>query len=91
MNKRHHFIMFIVLVLLITGCSNFSSSNVSNDSNDNNTSIETVYPIGKYVQKNISQINTFPSFPNNYKFIDFSKIAKELDSLVFNFANDSEA
>ncbi len=92
MNKRHHFIMFIVLGLLITGCSNFSSSNESNDSNDNdNISIETVYPIGKYVQKNISQINTFPSFPNNYKFIDYNEIAKELDSLVFNFANDSEA
>ncbi|MGI6714147.1 MAG: hypothetical protein ACOX3K_03800 [Bacilli bacterium] len=89
MNKKHPFSVFIILFLLVTSC-HLSNGSESFESSSQNPP-ETVYPREKSTQKAVSRINTFPSFPNNYRYINFKKIAKDFDALAFDFAHDIEA
>lgn len=43
------------------------------------------------IVKNIMKVDSFADIPNNYKYFDYKAKARELDSLVFGFANNSEA
>lgn len=87
-NKKRPFSLLILLFALVTGCNNASSSLILSESSDESSSseVETIYPREHYVQKSISRVNSFPTFPNNYKYIDYEEMAKEFDALAFNFA-----
>ncbi len=87
-NKKRPFNLLILLFALVTGCNNASSSLILSESSDESSSseVETIYPRERYVQKNISRVNSFPTFPNNYKYIDYEEMAKEFDALAFSFA-----
>ena len=87
-NKKRPFSLLILLFALVTGCNNASSSLILSESSDESSSseVETIYPRERYVQKSISRVDSFPTFPNNYKYIDYEEMAKEFDALAFNFA-----
>ncbi len=87
-NKKRPFNLLILLFALVTGCNNASSSLILSESSDESSSseVETIYPRERYVQKSISRVNSFPTFPNNYKYIDYEEMAKEFDALAFSFA-----
>lgn len=93
-NKKRPCSLFIILLLLVTGCNNVSSSATTSDGSSEHflsSETETLYKRERYVEKGISRINSFPTLPQNYKYIDYHQIAHKIDELVFNFANNPEA
>ncbi len=43
------------------------------------------------ITKRINKVDTFPDLPVNYSYFNYESMAKELDALVFGFANLKEA
>jgi len=99
--NRHLKTLLGMLVLLISSCksasqslshSDFSSSSSqisSSESSEESSSQPEFFASDIGVQKSVSKINSFPDIPSNYRYYDYKSAAKELDRVMFGFANDS--
>lgn len=87
-------------MLLLSACesatsslsvSDFSSSTTpitSNESSGESSEQPTFLASDIGVEKTISKINSFPDIPTNYRYYDYGAAARELDRVIFGFAND---
>jgi hypothetical protein len=82
-----------ILTVFSSSCSSTAANSESVDaSSESASSSETVFPSRGYAtHKTITKVEGFPSLPTDYRYFDYAQQAKNLDSVLFSFAADSDA